>query len=161
MSMTRDEELFVKFYNSGKILVIDMDVATLREHRDKLSQIVIEAKANLRAADDELREKTARSGKKEWLTTVDSDQSVSDAIHVVEQRAKRMSKMDKLRKDLLKTLDEETVDEMIKNLERKATEKNISAITFKSPAAEEIVVVEMKPTEAPKPFDPSSLKFGS
>jgi len=167
-NMTEQEELYSKFYNKGKLLVADMDVTQLREHRETLSQIAFEAKATLAAADDELRERKAKSSvkSKEWLVTpTGPDQTTSDAINAVAIRQKRMSKMDKLRSDLLKSLDPETVNEMIAQLERKATEKNLKAVSFTKPTTETgIVTVQVAKPAATngesKPFDPSSL-FGS
>lgn len=163
--MTPQEELFAKFYNNTKVLVKDMDDGALREHREQLQAIAFEAKARLVAADDESRERKSKRENKEWLLTdVNPDVKVSDAINVVQQRKAKMSKMDKLRKQLLDSnIDEETVNEMIRNLEQKATTPKLKTVTFQAkPAAEtEIsavqVVAEEKPSE---PFDPSSLTFG-
>jgi len=161
-NMTPQEELFAKFYNQEKILVKDMDVSTLREHRDELSKIAFEAKARLVATDDEGRERNSKTKNKEWLVTADSSQVNSDTLNVVKTRAARMSKMDKLRSQLLTAgIDEDTVNEMVKNLERKATEKDVKAITFNKPTTEQaIVVVETnKPVSNGEAFNPSSL-FG-
>jgi hypothetical protein len=166
--MTPQEELFAKFYNQEKILVKDMDVTTLREHRDELSKIAFEAKARLVAADDETRERGSKTKNKEWLVTTDTSQSSTDAINAVQARAKRLSKMDKIQKDLLAAgIDEETVKEMVRNLERKATEKQVKTITFNKPTVEvTAVTVEVnKPSvsngEVKEPFNPANLKFGS
>jgi hypothetical protein len=167
-NMTPQEELFAKFYNQEKILVKDMDVTTLREHRDELSKIAFEAKARLVAADDETRERGSKTKNKEWLVTTDTSQSSTDAINAVQARAKRLSKMDKIQKDLLAAgIDEETVKEMVRNLERKATEKQVKTITFNKPTVEvTAVTVEVnKPSvsngEVKEPFNPANLKFGS
>jgi hypothetical protein len=165
-NMTSQEELYAKFYNKGKLLVADMDVTQLREHRETLSQIAFEAKATLAAADDELRERKAKVSvkNKEWLVTpTGPDQTTSDAISAVKVRKERMSKMDKLRADLLKSLDEATVNEMISQLERKATEKNLKAVTFTKPTTEtsivQVQIVKPVSNGETKPFDPSTL-FG-
>lgn len=160
--MTPEEELFSKFYNHEKILVKDMDIIQLREHREELSKIAFEAKARLRASDDETRDRTAKTKTKEWLTSIEGDQSTSDVINVVEARKKRMSKMDKLRKDLLAGgIDEATVNEMIKNLEKKATDSNLKTVTFNKPSVEiSAVQVEVKKEEPKEPFNPLSIKFG-
>jgi len=162
--MTPQEELFAKFYNQEKILVKDMDTPTLREHRDTLAQIALEAKARLVADDDETRERTAKTKSKEWLVTADSSQVSSDAINAVKTRAARMSKMDKLRMQLLAAgIDEVTVKEMVSNLERKVTEKNVKAITFNKPTTEtSVVIVEAKKQdngESKEAFNPASLVF--
>lgn len=167
--MTDQEELFRQFYNKGKLLVADMDVTQLREHRETLSQIAFEAKATLAAADDELRERKAKTSKKEWLVTpTGPDVVTSDAINAVKVRKSRMSKMDSLREQLVKAgIDDATVNEMVANLERKATEKNLKAVTFNKPATETGVVVVQKVKTAPDngelkaPFNPANLTFGS
>jgi len=166
-TMTPQEELFSKFYNQEKILVKDMDTIQLREHREELATIAFEAKARLVATDDEGRERAAKNGKnKDWLTTADTGQVDNDAINAVKVRTARLSKMDKLRNQLLAAgIDEDTVKEMVKNLERKATEKDVKAITFNKPSVEQAVVTVAvnKPVvngdSNKEPFNPSSL-FG-
>lgn len=160
LSMTEQEELFSKFYNHEKLLVASMDVATLREHREELSKIAFEAKARLVAADDETRERKAKAGAgKEWLVSTNSDVVTSDAINAVKVRAARMSKMDKLKQQLLSAgIAEETVKEMVANMERKATDKNLKTVTFNKPSTElTAVTVKTTNTEPVKPFDPTSL----
>lgn len=163
IDMTQPEELFAKFYNHEKILVKDMDLIQLRDHRDELSKIAFEAKARLRAAEDEHKERKAKTANKEWLVTdTKPSPNVSDAINAVKQRAARMSKMDKIREGLLKSgIDEQTVNEMVRTLEKKATDSKLKTITFTKPSTE-IGAVQVKADgEEKKPFDPSALKFGS
>lgn len=163
ISMTPQEELFSKFYNHEKVSVKDMDVIQLREHREELSKIAFEAKARLVASDDELRERNSKNGKaKDWLTSVTSDQASSDAINAVETRKKRMSKMDKLQQQLLAAgIDEETVKQMVKDLEKKATDSNLKTVTFSKPSIEvtAVQVTAAKPEDS-KPFNPTNLTFG-
>lgn len=161
--MNDDEKLFAKFYNEEKVLVKDMDASQLRQHREELSKIAFEAKARLVAADDELREKKSKDKKsKEWLVSTENTQTSSDAIAAVKTRTARMSKMDKLRADLRKSnIDEATINDMIRNLERKATDSNLKAITFNTPVVEKkITVVQVAKPVDYKPFDPSKLTFG-
>lgn len=163
-NMTPNEELFAKYYNRGKVLVKDLDDTSLREHRESLRKTATEAKASLMAADDEIRERNAgkKSKDKEWLVSVDTDRASSDAINAVNARKSRMSKMDKLREQLLSAgISEETVKEMIRDLERKATEKNLKTITFTKPVSEvsAIQVQNKKEEVSSEPFDPSKLKF--
>lgn len=163
LGMTPQEELFAKFYNHEKLLVKDMDVVQLREHREELQKIAFEAKARLVAADDENRERKAKTSNKEWLVTdAKPDYDVSNAINVVKKRAERMSKMDKLREQLAKAgIDEATIKEMVGNLEKKATDKTLKTVTFHKPADEIAAVqVKVKPNgEDSKPFNPLSLGF--
>lgn len=166
INMTPQEELFAKFYNQEKVLVKDMDLAQLREHREELAKIAFEAKARLVATDDEGRERSSKTKNKEWLVTADASQVDSDSLNnTVKTRAARLSKMDKLRNQLLSAgIDEDTVKEMVRNLERKATEKDVKAITFNRPTVETVIVAveTKKPVNngGSEPFNPASL-FGA
>ncbi len=117
------------------------------------------------AADDETRERKAKTTNKEWLVT-DSQQpyDVSQAINIVKTRAARMSKMDKLRDQLTKAgIDEATIKEMIGNLESKATDTKLKTVTFNKPSVEvSAVQVKIEANDEPKEqFNPAALKFGS
>jgi Cft2 family RNA processing exonuclease len=167
LGMTEQEQLYAEFYNKGKVLVVDMDMTALREHREKLAQIAFEAKATLAAADDELRERSAKSKKKEWLITpTEQNQSTTDAINAVQVRKKRMSQIDKMRLQLEKAgIDAETIKVMLSNLERKATEDNLKTVTFTKTVTEPAAVQVMKKKEengaAAPAFNPASLSFKS
>lgn len=164
LSMTPQEELFAKFYNHEKVLVKDMDHVQLREHREELQKIAFEAKARLVAADDEARERKAKTANKEWLVTdAKPDFDVTNAINVVKKRAERMSKMDKLSDQLRKAgIDEATIKEMVGNLERKATDGKLKTVTFNKPTTEvSAVQVKTEPDTPKEPFNPANLKFGS
>lgn len=161
LHMTPNEELFAKFYNHEKILVKDMDLVLLREHRDELQHIAFEAKARLIAADDETRERKAKSTTaKEW--TVTDNVVVSDAINAVKTRKERMTKMDKLRSQLLSAgIDEATVKEMIAGMEKRAT-KELKTVTFNVKTVETSavqVIPSKKPNAQASPFNPASLGF--
>ena len=160
--MNEQEELFAKFYNHEKTLVPLMDIAQLREHREELQKIAFEARARLVAVDDETRERKAKTSNKEWLVT-DTNVNVSDAINVVKQRAARMSKMDKLIEQLSKAgIDNATIREMVRGLEKKATNSALKTVTFTKPSKEvsAVQVKETKPVVSNEPFNPGALKFG-
>jgi hypothetical protein len=162
LNMTEQEALFAQFFNKGKLLVKDMDMTKLREHREVLARVVFEGKAHLAAVDDELRERKAKSGPKvkEWTLSPTSDQVTSDAINAVKVRKERMSKMDKIAADLRKIqgMDEDAINEIVSNLERKATETNLKKTTFGKPLIEKIVdtVLDVEPAapavKKPNPF---------
>jgi hypothetical protein len=161
LNVTPQEELYSKFYNQGKLLVKDMDITQLREHRETLSQIAFEAKATLAAADDELRERKAKAGsKKEWTLTPSGPDSIhTDAINAVAVRKKRMSQLDKTRLQLLALgMDKEVVDEMVRNLERKATETSLKSVSFGKTTTDKVVdvVINSEPVvntdPKPNPF---------
>lgn len=169
LNVTPEEELYAKFYHHQKVLVKDMDLLQLREHRKELANVALEAKARVVATDDELRERNAKTKTKDWLTT-DTRQpyDVSSAINVPKLRKNRMSKMDRLREDLVKAgLDDTTINAMIGNLEKSVPDNKLKTITFKAPSDKskgKLVTrsVQVKPVLKDKtPFNPASLKFGS
>jgi hypothetical protein len=161
--MTPNEELYAKFYNAEKILVKDMDDSTLRIHIDELAKIAFEAKARVNSASEEQRERKAKSSHlKDWTVSPEHpDVTVSDAINAVKLRKERMSKADRLRQQLKDAgIDNETVNEMMRNLEQRATSE-LKTVTFKQ-KTEDIGAIQVKPAEEkekPKPFDPSTLGF--
>lgn len=162
--VTPQEELFARFYNHEKLFVKDLDDDKLREHRDELASIAFNAKARLVAIDDEGKERKAKSGAgKEWtVTPLEADQTSTDSINAVKIRKDRMSKMDKIRQGLVTAgLDEDTINEMIRNMERKATEKSLKTVTFQKAVVETaaVVVQAKSETESKVEFNPSSL-FG-
>ena len=162
--MTSQEEHFAKLYNHEKVLVKDMDHIKLTEHRGELQDICFEAKARLVAADDEMRERKAKTSNKEWLVT-DTTQpyDVSASINIVKTRQARMSKMDKLRDQLVKAgIDEDTIRQMVGNLEKKATDSKLKTVTFNKPTTEVSAVQVRETVKVPsEPFNAGSLKFGS
>jgi hypothetical protein len=162
-NMTPNEELFATYYNRGKILVKDMDDTSLREHHEQLRLIATEAKAQLMASGDEIRERNAKKKlkDKEWLVSIDDEHSVSDLINVPKQRAAKMSKMDKLKKQLESAgLDDATIKEMVSNLERKATNQSLKTVTFTKPVKMDVTKsIQVKSDGDEKPFNPASLKF--
>lgn len=189
---TDNEKLFAQYYNKGKMLVANMDDTDLREHREKLREIATEAKAHLMAADDEIRERGAKKKLKDktWLVSVETDRASSDAINVVQARKSRMSKLDRIKSDLEKAgFDDDIIKEMMRGMEKRATEKTLKTITFHTSVKcsncshekekhldsigkcsiceclkfvddSNLGVVQVVSNE-PKPlFDPSSLVFG-
>lgn len=159
LSMTPQEELYSKFYNHEKILVKDMNDVQLREHYEELQKIAYEAKARQISAGDEIRERGAKNkAGKEWLVTTDTSVDHKEAINTVKVRAARLTKMDKLRTQLLSAgIDEDTVKEMVKNLEGKVKESQVKSITFNS-SKPKTVTPKPKAIES-KPVDWNSI-FG-
>lgn len=158
------EEKYTKLYSRAKLLVQDMTSEQLIDHIEQLEDIAFTAKINLRAAHDKKREDDAKKRSKEWITTSERpDQSVTDAISNVKVRAQRLSKLDKMRNQLRAAgIDEDTIKEMMKSMEARATEKQVKAITFQSPSGEkqkEIIIFEKPKDEDNQPFDLSNLTF--
>lgn len=148
--MTDEEKLFSKFYNETKVLVKDMDDSQLREHRDGLRQIAFEARARAIAADDEDRERKAKVSKKDWVLSPTHPDATSDAINAVKIRQQRMSKLDKTRKQLLAAgIDEDTVNEMVRGLEKNATEQSLKNTSF---PVKPIIDTVIETAKKPNPF---------
>lgn len=158
-----NEKLFAQYYNKGKLLVCDMDDTEIREHREKLRLIATEAKAHLMATDDDIRERGAKKKLKDktWLVSVETDRASSDAINVVQARKSRMSKLDRIKSDLEKAgFDDAIIKEMMRGMEKRATDKTLKTITFSKPE-NTTAVIQVVSNEPKEPFDPSSLNFGS
>lgn len=103
--MTPQEELFATLFNGEKLLVKDMDILTLRAHREELAKIAFEARARLTAVDDEEkdRRKINSDGKPSGLErSLDTDETTTNAINAIKDRQKRMSKQDKIQAGLEK-----------------------------------------------------------
>lgn len=97
--MTPQEELFSQLFNHEKILVKDMDMLTLRAHREELAKIAFEARARLTAADDEEndRKKLAQpKGAKGFERSINTDESTSEAINTIKERQKKLSGKEKM-----------------------------------------------------------------
>lgn len=129
-------ELHAQFFHHESILVKDMDYVTLKTHREELERIAFEARARITAVDAEQRLRDAQLTKgqrKNLISRINPDPLVTDAISIVGERKKRMSKLDKLLLDM-KSIGVENAEELVKNIERKATTKQIGNITFNSAA---------------------------
>lgn len=155
VKMTDSENLFAKFFNHEALLVKDMDAPTLRAHEEELAAVAFEAKARLSAIDKHKRERNAKlkTEQKEWLVSPEHvDHLVTDAINVVEARKKRLSKADKLNEALKKMpwLDDKTRQEMMKNVEKRATESQMNLVTFVSKKVEERKAEEKELAEEKK-----------
>ena len=160
-SMTKEEQQFADWFRHEKILICDMSDAELRERHELVKVTANEARAYQSADEDEIRERRAKNGKKEWLVT-DNSISSSDAINAPKLRQTRMSKMDKLQQQLLAAgIDEDTVKQMVADMSKRATDKQVKTITFKKPGREEIGAVSIELPKPPsEPFNPLSIKFG-
>lgn len=128
-------ELHNKFYNSSKPLYKTMDIATRRSWRDEMTEILINARASLSAADDVDREERNELSPKgrEWLVTNDETLTSSDALNAPKIRRERMSKLDKLAEQMKSLgLDPEDIKSAVNVVEKTAKESNVNKITFKS-----------------------------
>jgi hypothetical protein len=94
-------ELHTEFFNSGKMLYSSMPFADRREWREKLALIILEARANLSAADLVDREDSANltPAQRELLTTND-ESSNANLLNAPKIRKERMSKADKLKEQM-------------------------------------------------------------
>lgn len=111
-------ELHAQFFHHESILVKDMDYVTLKTHREELERIAFEARARLTAVDAEERTRKASMSKEQregLISRINPDPNVTDAINIVAERKKRMSKADKLLADM-KALGIENAEELMKNV---------------------------------------------
>lgn len=94
-------EKHTEFFQSGMILYSQMEFTQRREWREKLSDIILEARAHLSAADRVDAEESAKLGPdgRAWL--VSNNENV-DSLNQPKIRKDRMSKMDKLAEDMAK-----------------------------------------------------------
>jgi len=125
-----NEQLFAKFYNEERVLVIDLADDLLEEHIIELELIAREAKARLTAAAEEKRDRKAKKGSKgEWqIAPTGPDQTVTDTINKVRVRANKMSKLDKMRDSLTGLgLSDHEVDQMISKMVAQARKDKPSA----------------------------------
>jgi hypothetical protein len=101
--MTPQEELFSQLFNHEKILVKDMDVLTLRAHREELSKIAFEARARLTAVDDEdndRKKKSQPSGPKGFERSLNIDETTTNAINAIKDRQKKLTGKEKMLSNL-------------------------------------------------------------
>lgn len=97
--MTPQEELHAKLFNSEVELVKDMDLLTLRAHREELAKIAFEARARL-GADDEViksKEKKDKGDKPRGFSrNLQMDDISSNAINNITERQRKLSKDEKM-----------------------------------------------------------------
>lgn len=166
-TMENKEDLFKKFYNDEKVLISSMSSEDFRIHEESLAQIAFEAKARITAVIDHKREVNAslRLNQKEWLIEHNDaeDQLVSDAINTVASRKKRMNKIEKLNELMKDFMDEDSIKEITRNIERKATDKQVNLISFvktkETEVKEEIKEAKAEEVKTIEPFDFTKLKF--
>jgi hypothetical protein len=103
--LTPQEELFSQLFNHEKILVKDMDMLTLRAHREELAKIAFEARARLTAADDEesnRKKKSQPKGPSGFERSVNTDETTTNAINAIKERQKKLTKAEKIQAGLEK-----------------------------------------------------------
>lgn len=117
-----DKELFIKLFAQEKTFVKDMNFASLRQRRDELRQIILEAKIRSAAVDDEERNLKSKmtAEQREWLVSNNkTDPSVSDAIEIVKERKKRISKSEKLAASLSELFGNDAAEDLVRNVQKK------------------------------------------
>lgn len=98
-TVTPQEELFSQLFNHEKVLVKDMDLLTLRAHREELAHIAFEARARLTAVDDEEKQrKTKAKGDRPegFARNLETDEISSNAINTIKTRQSKLTKQEKL-----------------------------------------------------------------
>jgi len=102
--MTPQEELFAKLFNHEKVLVKNMDLLTLRAHREELCKIAFEARARITAVDEIEREFKKKHNKIQGFErSINTNEMATNAINAIKERQKRMSKVERILEGLKRT----------------------------------------------------------
>jgi hypothetical protein len=172
-TVTPQEELFAELFNHEKSLVKDMDVLTLRAHREELSKIAFEARARLTAVDDEEndRKKLARpKGAQGFERSINTDETTTNAISVIQARQTKLSKKEQVLAGLKKLYAMTGSDDAMKLAEEAMKNKNIlnslnqdkaEGVAAHGPVGtgiEKGFVIKTKPEEIKRAFDPFKKK---
>lgn len=158
--MTAEEKRYKELYNHERIFVSAMTYEELEEHINQLKGIALDAKIVLQASSDEKRDRDAKKSvkNKQWLLTDDkADINVTEAINKVKVRQDRMSKMDRLKKNLEDSgiFDDGDIKDIINKAKRKK-DSELNSITFKTNKVVE-TTIQVIPVERKK-FDASIFK---
>lgn len=130
MAESKTIELHTKFFMEERILIKDMDSVQIRERRAKFELIALEARSRITAEDAEERERNSKLTKeqRDWLISNPGiDPNVSDRL--IKEKKQRQSKADKLLESM-KKLGIANADELMKEVHRKATDKQVNSISF-------------------------------
>jgi hypothetical protein len=151
MPMNDDlKELHAKFFAEEKAAYKTLDFDARRIHRTELEQICFEAKARISAMDWIEREESESLNptQREWLrnSRKNPNPNLTDAITVIKDRKKRVSKADKLLADM-QSLGIANAEELILNVERKATKSKMDGMTFNAGKKSNITLSELCRTE--------------
>jgi hypothetical protein len=103
-NMTPQEKLFAQLFYHETKLVKDMDLLTLRAHREELSKIAFEARARLSAADahEEKIKRDSNSKPKGFERSLNVDDTTMGAINKIKERQVRLTKAEKIQAGLEK-----------------------------------------------------------
>lgn len=121
IDMTPQEELFAKLFNHEIEFVKDMSILEIRAHREELARITYEGSVRIRAVDHVEKERIKAKKISEGPTGIERnknvDEQTSQAINVVKERQKRLTKLDKIKENLLKIdgMDASFVEGLMKN----------------------------------------------
>lgn len=104
--VTPQEQLFSELFNHEKSLVKDMDMLSLRAHREELAKIAFEARARLTAADDEENDRKKKHNSESkpsgFARNLNTDEATTNAINTIKERQKRLTKAEKIQASLEK-----------------------------------------------------------
>jgi hypothetical protein len=168
--MTPQEQLFSELFNHEKLLVKDMDLLTLRAHREELAKIAFEARARLTAVDDEEKGRKSKSnGNKPtgFSRSVNTDEATTDAINAVKERQKKLTKAEKLQAGLEKLGISATdaaklmsAGAILGQLKDKKSKDIITGEQLQSPLGQEDGFTLVKPTTEQSEVKPVFNPFG-
>lgn len=103
--MDEKERLYMKIFSDTVVLVSEKSDLELEAFREELAEIIKTAKAQYSAVDHVKRERSSKrklaSG---FFTSVQTDDITEEAIHNINERAKKLSKQEKLIENLIKNV---------------------------------------------------------
>jgi hypothetical protein len=150
--MTPQEKLHAKLFYHETLLVKDMDTLTLRAHIEELSHIAFEARARHGAATAE-EHKRAKGDKKAqgFQRSLNTDPTTSDAINIIKERQKKLTKAEQLKKNLEQIYKDMGLANAAAEAEKVMSARNIAGVV-KAPNSTPIPVEPKGPGVISNPF---------
>lgn len=157
--MTPQEELYTKFYNAEALLVEDMSDIELQARREELQNLAIEVRARLTKTINKQDERGRARRPKGFESSINVDETTTEALNAIENRNTRMSKLDKVAKTLREMgVDEAEVQRMlsarnIRDTKAKETSKPLISTPFEvKPIVAEGQSETKEPVKLSNPF---------
>ena len=161
--VTDNEEKFAAFFNEETIVFSSLSPAEQISRIETLEEIAFETRARLTAGKSVMRDKQAKAkvGSEWTISPTGPDSAVTDSINKVEQRRKRMSKLDKQSAKLAALgFTQKEIDAMTKGLRQVAVsdtdeekEKRIRR------AVDNVMEPGSNPDETPDDLNPALVRM--
>jgi hypothetical protein len=142
-------EFFTRWSDDERLLIKDMTDDELTAHRNELARIALESKVRTTTADEEIRQRRAKSKggeTRQWLVPTD----VEDTVKQVRERQGRMTKLDKINDALLSLMSPEDAAQLMNGNIRKVSEAKLGVIKIVKSDVQQ-------PVKNDEPFDFTKL----